>query len=108
MNQTASKPSPVDHGFNTFMLGLTIGVLGALLLGTEEGRKLTKEAIDGLPEGFKKVKDLIPKENVPDFAPPLNSPEETPHHMVAEQEAPPPPPPHIHPSRPEYFYSSEK
>lgn len=107
MNQTASKPQSGDHSFNTFMLGLTLGVLGALLLGTEEGRKITKEAIDGLPDSIKKVKDFIPKENVPDFAPPMNSPEETPHHFTAP-EAPPPPPPTLHSSRPEYLYTPKK
>jgi hypothetical protein len=108
MNQTPSKNSP-DHGFNGFMFGLTLGVLGALLLGTEEGRKITKQALDALPENFKKMPNLEPKEHVRDFTPPISTPEQTPHHAYATPafEAPPPPAPPSH-FRPEYFSSGTK
>ncbi len=107
MNQKQSKPSQPDHGFNSFMFGLTLGVLGALLLGTEEGRKITKQALDAIPENFKKLSHPEPKENVPDFSPPLRSPEETPHHVFAEREAPPPPPPSTTNDLP-FYLSSQK
>lgn len=90
------------------MFGLTLGVLGALLLGTEEGRKITKQALDALPENFKKMPSLEPKERVEDFTPPITSPEETPHHVVAQHEAPPPPPPSITGQFPEYYLSTRK
>lgn len=108
MNQIVSKPKSDDHSFNSFMFGLTLGVLGALLLGTEEGRKLTKQAIDALPENFKKLPNLEPKERVPDFNPPLTTPMETPHHVVASFEAPPPPPPSVSGERPEYYLTTRK
>lgn len=106
MNQTASKPQNNDHGMSSFMFGLTLGVLGAFLLGTEEGRKITKQAIDALPDSFKKL-PFEPKENVKDFAPPINTPEETQHHVFSTQEAPPPPPPVAH-DRPDYLYLSKQ
>ena len=107
MNQTASKPNSEDHGFGGFMFGLTLGVLGALLLGTEEGRKITRSAIDALPDSLKKL-PTEPKEHIRDFAPPMNSPMETPHHAFAEVESPPPPPPSVANQQPEYYLTSRK
>ena len=90
----------------SFMFGLTLGVLGALLLGTEEGRKLARDIIDSLPENLKHLGQKNSLEQVPDFAPPLSSPEETPHHAFARPEAPPPAPPNTS-TRPDYLYPSK-
>lgn len=88
-----------------FMFGLTLGVLGALLLGTKEGRKITKEFLNSLPEDVHRLKNIESKENIPDFAPPSEDfPETTPHHAVAE--APPPPPPTTD-AKPDYLYHTK-
>lgn len=86
-------------------MGATIGVIAALLFGTEEGRKLVKEVLDVIPEKYKKVPEAI-KPIVQSFeqeeAPrtPIITPMETPHHATYDFEAPPPPPPSVHPYRP--------
>ncbi len=108
MNQIPSKPQDHDHGMTSFMFGLTLGVLGALLLGTEEGRKITKQALDAIPDNLKKIPMPTVKEHVPDFNPPINTPEETPHHVFNNFEAPPPPPPSTTHERPEYLFTSRK
>lgn len=90
-------------------MGATIGVIAALLFGTDEGRKLVKEVLDVIPEKYKKIpEELIHHEEAP-AAPraPIITPQETPHHANYEfhnptfvNEAPPPPPPAVHPYRP--------
>lgn len=45
-----------DNSFSTFMLGLTVGVAGALLLGTEEGRQISRRILDSLST---QTKDLL-------------------------------------------------
>jgi len=96
------KASNQDNHNNSFLFGLTVGVLGSLLLGTDEGRKLMREIMDSLPEHLRHLGQSSPEENVPDFSPPINTPEETPHHSYS-QEAPPPPPPNTA-TRPDYLY----
>jgi len=97
------KDSNSNHHNSSFLFGLTVGVLGTLVLGTEEGRKLMKEIMDSLPENLRHLGQSNSAENIPDFSPPVTSPEETPHHAYSPSEAPPPPPPHV-PHHPEYFY----
>jgi len=101
------KASNSDHPMNSFMFGLTLGILGTLLLGTEEGRKLANEVMDSLPEHLRHLGQKNSGENYPDFAPPILSPEETPHHEFYSQEAPPPPPPTIT-NRPDYLFPKNK
>lgn len=84
------------------MLGLTLGVLGAMLFGTKEGRALAKDILDSLPIKLPNKPDDDKKEWVPDFTPPLSMPEETPHH-VTYSETLPPPPPAVSPQKPEYL-----
>lgn len=90
-------------------MGATIGVIAALLFGTEEGRKLVKEVLDVIPEKYKKVPEVmkpIVEPIVETFehkeAPrtPVITPMETPHHATYDFESPPPPPPSVHPYRP--------
>ena len=87
-------------------MGATIGVIAALLFGTEEGRKVVKEVLDVIPEKYKKVpgvlKPLIKtEESVEAPRTPIITPLETPHHATYDFEAPPPPPPAVHPTRPQ-------
>lgn len=93
------------------MVGMTVGIMGALLLGTPEGKSLVKKIIDTLPENLKNTPEKRAAEAVPDFIPPLSMPLETPHSFVSEtpkspfHEAPPPAAPVIS-ERPEYLSRS--
>lgn len=91
-----------DHGLTGFMFGLTLGALGAFLFGTEEGRQITKKALDSLPSNLAE-RFTMHSDNVPDFKPPLSTPETTPHHAFFPPEAPPPTPPDI---TEEYHYNA--
>lgn len=79
------------------MFGLTLGVLGALLLGTKEGRQLSREVINSLPDNLKKAASPFIPDPIPDTTPPLESPETTPHHAFFTPEPPPPTPPEVTP-----------
>ena len=87
-------------------MGATLGVLTALLFGTEEGRKIVKDVLNAIPEKYKKVPEVL-KPIVKSFEPvqvpraPVITPLETPHHSTYDFEAPPPPPPAVHPYRPQ-------
>jgi hypothetical protein len=90
-----------DHHFSSFAMGATIGVIAALLFGTEEGRKLVKEVLDVIPDKYKKIpENLVPHDEPETPGTPIITPEETPHHTTYDFEAPPPPPPAVHPFRP--------
>lgn len=86
---TTPSDKPKSASFSSFGLGIALGVAGAFLFGTEEGRKLVKKFVDSIPER------PAPRSM------PFITPEETQHH--ATYEAPPPPPPSVRPSRPEPF-----
>jgi hypothetical protein len=91
-----------DHSFSAFAMGATIGVVTALLLGTDEGRKLLKKILDTIPEKYKKIPEgLVPRSEPEVPLVPIITPLETPHHTTFEPEAPPPPPPAIRPLRPQ-------
>ena len=83
-----------DSSFSSFMFGLTLGVIGALLLGTEEGRKTARKLLNS--DLFQQIGSQIrpPIENLPDQPTGFN-------------EYPPPPPPLTNrPARtPTYFTS---
>jgi len=66
---TASKKDiPVfDHSFSTFMAGLTIGVAGALLLGTKEGRRLSEKMLSSLTEHLDKQPCSSSLDQIRDF-----------------------------------------
>jgi len=91
-----------DNQFSSFAMGATVGVVAALLFGTEEGRKIVKEVLAVIPEKYKKVPEIfISKEE--HFEPPhtpIIMSQETPHHTTYDFEPPPPPPPVVHTSRP--------
>ncbi len=50
MTGNNSKEITIDHSFSVFMLGLTFGAIGALMLGTKEGRRITKTFLDELSQ----------------------------------------------------------
>lgn len=91
-----------DHHFSSFAMGVSLGVVAALLFGTEEGRKLVKEVLNTIPEKYKKVPEVLApsKYDEPPRAP-IITPQETPHHATYDFEAPPPAPPTVHPFRPQ-------
>jgi len=106
MNQNNSKS---DNGFSSFAIGLSVGVIAALLLGTDEGRKVAKEILASLPEKYKTAPEnllhRLEEHQAPQTPPtPIIEPEETPHHATYDfhdpLEAPPPPPPAVHITRP--------
>lgn len=53
------KANPVDSSFSTFMFGLTLGVIGTLLLGTDEGRKISRQILNAVSEGVEKNAPLL-------------------------------------------------
>lgn len=93
-----------DHHFSSFAMGVSLGVVAALLFGTEEGRKLVKEVLNTIPEKYKKVPEaFMPHEDIDVPRTPIITPQETPHHATYDFEAPPPAPPTVHPFRPQQF-----
>lgn len=101
MNQSDNHQ---DHGFSSFSIGLTLGVVAALIIGTEEGRKIAKELYNSLPEKYKKIPEtLLSTNKLPDQprVTPIIPPLETPHHATYEFESPPPTPPAVPLTRPQ-------
>lgn len=92
-----------DHHFSSFAMGATIGVIAALLFGTEEGRKVVKEVLNTIPEKYKNIPGNLLPHKKPEETPltPIITPQETPHHTTYDFEAPPPPPPAVNPFRPQ-------
>jgi len=88
MTQSNQSKPILDNSFSAFIAGLTVGIAGALLLGTEEGKKISKKALDSIPEDITKLFSETKPEPV---SPP---PQVTPSpNTFASNEAPPPPPP---------------
>lgn len=83
-------PKPIlDNSFSAFIAGLTVGIAGALLLGTEEGKKISQKILKSIPEDLTKLfsePDSIPAPPPPQIIP---SPE---GYMNSEPPPPPPPP----------------
>lgn len=103
-----------DSSFGSFMFGLTLGVIGALLLGTEEGRKTARKLLNSMSEGLEKNEDLlqevktIASQAVSQIGSQIKPPSESlPDQSTSFNEYPPPPPPLTNrPARtPTYFTS---
>lgn len=103
-----------ESNFGSFMFGLTLGVVGALLLGTEEGRKTARKLLNSMSEGLEKNEDLIQevKTIAGQAVNQITSQIEPPLENLSDQstgfnEFPPPPPPLTNrPARtPTYFTS---
>lgn len=92
-----------DHHFSSFAMGVTIGVVAALLFGTEEGRKLVKEMLDAIPEKYKTIPEELknPKADQIITPTPIIEPLETPHHATFDNEIPLRPSPSLNPTRPQ-------
>lgn len=56
LNKT--NQSVLDHSFSSFVLGLTLGAFGVILIGTKEGRNFVKKTLGSITE------DLDIKENI--------------------------------------------
>lgn len=52
-------PVTIDNSFSNFMFGLTLGVAGALLLGTREGRQVARTVLKSISEGLEKNENLF-------------------------------------------------
>lgn len=107
MNHSNKPDQPIfDHSFSAFMLGLTFGALGAVLLGTQEGRDFTQKTINSLSNNLGKDSDLVKKMK---SSIKLDRPEtkkvisedKTPPPSSFQEPPPPPPPSSNHPPR--YF-----
>jgi hypothetical protein len=85
----SDHPKPIlDNSFSAFIAGLTVGIAGALLLGTDEGRKLSQKALKSMPEELTKLF------NQPEPTPTPPAPQVVPSpDKYTNTEAPPPPPP---------------
>jgi len=99
----------MDSSFSTFMFGLTVGIVGSLLLGTKEGRVITKKVLKSVSEGVEENEDLfqeakhIAREVFHQVESHFKTPESFPDQT---NESPPPPPPltgHRRPQAPTYF-----
>ncbi|MFZ2202204.1 MAG: hypothetical protein WAV56_02295 [Microgenomates group bacterium] len=91
--------------FDSFMFGLTIGIAGALLLGTEEGRKTARKLLNS--DLFQEVK-TVAGQAVNQIGSQIRPPTENlPDQPTGFNEYPPPPPPLTNrPARtPTYFTS---
>lgn len=88
-----------DKGFSSFAVGLSLGVIAALLFTTDEGKKIIKELTDAIPDKCKKMPFAPPQEeNLRSM--PIIPVQETSHHTTYDIESPPPPPPAVSLSRP--------
>lgn len=95
MNPSDQGNKKPEHNFSAFAVGVSLGVIAALLFTTEEGKKTVKSILDSIPEKYKTPPD-IPRT-------PIITPQETPHHTTYDfhqNESPPPPPPVVQPFRP--------
>lgn len=99
------KSASGDNSLSTFMFGLTVGIVGALLLGTKEGQKITKQLLSTVSEGIDSNSDLL--ENAKKLATSAvtqigqytKSETYLPDQPTKLTESPPPPPPYIQPTR---------
>ncbi len=107
LQSISKKMNPANNKSNNkfapFATGVFVGVVAALLFATDEGRKIVKEALDAIPEKYKKIPENIvhPHHESETLSVPLIPSLETPHHSTYDFEAPPPPPPAVHPYRPQ-------
>lgn len=105
----------VDNSFSTFMFGLTLGIVGTILLGTEEGRKVSRKLLQSAEETLEKNEGLfqeaknVASQAVHEIENQFRRPQPyLPDQPTAKYEPPPPLPPHINRPRsnPSYFESN--
>ncbi len=110
MNHSNKSDQPIfDHSFSAFMLGLTFGALGVVLLGTQEGRNFTQKTLDSLSNNLGKDSDLVKKmkSSIKPDRPETKratSEDKIPSPSSFQEPPPPPPPSSNHPPR--YFRSN--
>lgn len=100
-----------DNSFSPFMFGLTLGIIGTLLLSTEEGRRVSKTLFKSVSEGIEKNEDLFleaknaARQAVHEIQNQFKEPPSyLPDQPANAGEAPPPPPPYISRPRPDPAY----
>jgi len=70
MNHSNKKDQSVlDNSFSVLILGITLGALGAILLGTQEGREFTKKTLDSISDDL----NIKHKANIHDKTTPPSS-----------------------------------
>lgn len=97
-----------DNSLSTFMFGLTLGIVGTLLLSTEEGRKVSKALLES--DLFLDAKNAA-RQAVHEIRNQFQEPSSyLPDQPGSVGEAPPPPPPYISRPRtdPVYFQEQDK
>jgi len=109
------KDQSADNSFSTFMFGLTLGIVGAVLLGTEDGRKVSRKLLSSLSSGLEKNEDLfqeaknVASQAVKEIENQFTQPQSyLPDQPTSSYEPPPPPPPYSPRPRtsPTYFHSN--
>ncbi len=104
MNHSNKSDQPIfDHSFSAFMLGLTFGALGAVLLGTQEGRDFTQKTLNSLSNNLNKDSSLVKKmkSSVKSETKRVASEDKIP--STSSFQEPPPPPPPLSNQPPRYF-----
>jgi len=105
----------VENSFSTFMFGLTLGIVGTILLGTEEGRKVSRKLLQSAGETLEKNEDLfqeaknVASQAVHEIENQFRQPQSyLPDQPTTRYEPPPPPPPYTNRPRPNptYFESN--
>ena len=110
-----TKPASVDNSFSTFMFGLTLGVIGTLLLGPEDGRKISRQLLNAISEGIEKNSDLLEgaKDAATKAVTSVTKYQDALPYLPDQPtsgETPPPPPPYLPRSKasPSYFVGQDK
>lgn len=105
MTQSNNSKPILDNSFSAFIAGLTVGIAGVLLLGTEEGKKISQKVIQSIPEELTNLFSHSNSTSTSTPPPPQVTPSPRAH---TNTESPPPPPPSVKPthSPAENFFSS--
>jgi len=85
----------MDHSFSVFALGLVVGAVSALLLGTKKGRALSQEILNSLPDinfdQIKPQKEVKKEIKTPSSPPPIpnwpSAPSSSPQYFSQNKDA---------------------
>lgn len=113
MNEPKDQPL-ADNSFSTFMFGMTLGIVGTILLGTEEGRKVSRKLLQSAGETLEKNEDLfqeaknVASQAVHEIENQFKEPQSYLPDQPVRHESPPPPVPYTNRPRPNptYFESN--
>lgn len=113
MKEPVAQVKAMDSSFSTFMFGLTVGIVGSLLLGTEDGRKVTRKILHSVAEGIEENEDFfrqaknIARDTFEQIETKFKTPDYYPNQT--SEEIPPPPPPLTSRGKPTptFFHNAE-